>query len=450
MQFKNDNIEQLKLEKNFVLWLETILERRIPYNIKILAFKIQIFGNNVKVSLTGSSECSTNFDFKNNFVAVSDESFTCDTIVRYKEREIEKIIEKYLKDGKYSDELKKRDYISMILPNGIVDILYLNDSIENNLNEYEKIKFSKILNVNNIMSEYKLEELINYSIGCDNKIHLMFVKNNKYFIMTILLDWNEYRILKKEIVETNIEIERYYSGYPRYSLIRSVKNNYLLVSPRLNNQESTTEPNAILISKDGNVINSMCLGDDIEDKVITTSDGKIIVAYGDEGVYGNNLLSINGLNIFDDTGRLLTRNTDYLVDETTINVSEKSDKLYFYNNEYNLVISNIKENTSIEIGQDNEDLINDRAYFYNLSANFLINKNDENSLLYLEPIYRFNKFKPQYAVKCKIDENYKRIIQESFFVVTNQSNFKIVGFNIRGSKFLALGDDNILYGYEFN
>ena len=445
-----------KLEKEFVLWLDTTLEKSILENIKVLAFKIQIYNNNVNVSLIGSSKFSTNFDFKNNFVDISDESFVYDTIMIYKEREIKKFIEKYLKDGKYSDEIKKCDYISMIFSNGIVDILYLNDNIENNLNECEKIKLSKILDVNSIMHEYKLEELLDYSIGYDNEIHLMFVKNNKFLIMTVLLDWTEYRIIKKEIIETSIEVERYYNGFSRYSLIRSVKNNYLLVSPRLENQSSTTESNALLVSKEGKTINSMCLGDDTENKVITTDDGKIIVAYGDEGVYGNNLLSRNGLNVFDDAGRLLTKNPDYLVDETTINISDKSDKLYFYNNEFSLVITNIKENSfvkginkySVTIDFDNENLINDRAYFYNLSANFLINNNKEIYLLCFPSIYIFNKLK--YAMKCKIDETSKKIIQESFFVVTNQSNFKTVGYNIRGSKLLALGDDNILYGYEFN
>lgn len=332
---------------------------------------------------------------------------------------------------------------------GLFDILKKKKQVKNEVktvdqNKCEKIEFSKFLNINEIIHEYKLEELVDYSIGYDNTIHLMFVKNNKYFIMTLFVDWDAYKIIKKEIIETNIEVDRsFYRRVhcPKYLLLRAIKNSYLLVSPRLENQESTTEPNALLVSKNGNVINSMCLGDDIESKVITTSDGKIIVAYGDEGTYGSNPLSIAGMNIFADDGKLLYQNKKYILDCSNIYIFDKANSLYFYDSEGNIIKSNLDR----ELLEEDKKIVNDVFYNY---TDFLINKNNENSLLFLLPIYKFNELK--YAIKCKIDETGKKIIQESFFVVSSKSSFKIVSLSFRGSKLLALADNNILYGYEFN
>lgn len=331
---------------------------------------------------------------------------------------------------------------------GLFDIFKKKQQVKNevktvDLNKCEKIEFSKYLDINEIIYEYKLEELVDYSIGYDNNIHLMFVKNNKYFIMTLFVYWDKYKIIKKGIIETNIEVDRNFyrrDHCPKYLLLRAIKNNYLLVSPRLENQESTTEPNALLVSKDGNVINSMCLGDDIESKVITTSDGKVIVAYGDEGTYGSNPLSIAGMNIFADDGKLLYQNKKYILDCTNIYISDKANSLYFYDSEGNIIKSNLDK----ELLEEDKKIVNNCFYNY---TDFLINKNNENSFLFLLPIYEFNKLK--YAIKCKIDEDSKRIVQENFLVVTSKNNFKIVSHNFRGSKLLVLSEDNLLYGYEF-
>ncbi|MGW3038562.1 hypothetical protein ACWC9T_00630 [Kitasatospora sp. NPDC001159] len=76
----------------------------------------------------------------------------------------------------------------------------------------------------------------------------------------------------------------------------------LVVDGRAEESSDGWERNGLVFAPDGRLIRKLQLGDDIQ-ALVTDRDGRIWLAFGDEGCYGDNPLARHGLLGLDDAGR---------------------------------------------------------------------------------------------------------------------------------------------------
>ncbi|MFF1902391.1 hypothetical protein [Kitasatospora sp. NPDC058218] len=80
----------------------------------------------------------------------------------------------------------------------------------------------------------------------------------------------------------------------------------LVVSYRSDDGSGTWEPNAVVFGAAGRPARELSLGDDVQ-ALVTDRDGRIWMAFGDEGIYGDHPMAHPGLTAADTAGRVLWR-----------------------------------------------------------------------------------------------------------------------------------------------
>lgn len=225
------------------------------------------------------------------------------------------------------------------------------------LPSYQKISLFEIVNIEAIKIQYKMEDfsLEDFSVGYDDVVYLLFYKKlsgkeheflpctktkAQYAVISIVLDWK--RKIWKDIICYNLSILNY-----SYSFIRPYKESFLLLGSRCGKYKNgSVDNNALLIGKDKTIIKELCFGDGIED-CLTTADGKIVVSYFDEGIFGNYgwdaPIGDSGLIVWNENGVPLWKNDTYhIYDCYALNIDSLSRVWFYYYDSFDLVCTDFK------------------------------------------------------------------------------------------------------------
>ena len=166
----------------------------------------------------------------------------------------------------------------------------------------------KLLNIDEFREKYNIPEALfyRYQVAYDEKIYfIMTTKENnrtKYHYFRITFDWDEGKVL---------EVERFYfkdegKWVYHWCLFHDY---FLLVEPRIDAYKKV--PNAHIADKDGNIVESIFIGDGVGE-CCTTPNGRIVAGYVDEGIFDEwNKVAKGGLTIWDENGRWIWKNRKY-------------------------------------------------------------------------------------------------------------------------------------------
>lgn len=202
----------------------------------------------------------------------------------------------------------------------------------------------EIVNLNRIKEQYKIETfiLIDFTVGFDDSIYMLFSQNSPeringisvdtkasthYIAIVLLFNWKASSILHEYCYDFG-ELEF------NYHFIRPLRTGFLLLGARCRYySKDNVQSNALVISANDNSTKMFCLGDGIED-CITTTDGRIITSYFDEGVFGNygwdTPIGKTGLIVWNDDGNIIWKNSKYDICDCYAINTDTSNRLWFY------------------------------------------------------------------------------------------------------------------------
>ena len=222
----------------------------------------------------------------------------------------------------------------------------------------------EIVNLNSLRTEYALEEhkLIDFSVGYDGVIYLLFCDREPEllqgkFVNTESLahftavfacwDWENRELLGIEVLDLGLLPFNYY-------MLRPLQDSFVLVGARCWNRGSTdVDKNVLLLDRSGAVKREFCFGDGIED-CVTTSDGRILTSYFDEGIFGNlgwkDPIGAPGLIVWDAQGNMLWKNGLYDISDCYAVNWGVGRNLWFYSYpEYKLVCTNFVSDMQFDL-----------------------------------------------------------------------------------------------------
>lgn len=311
---------------------------------------------------------------------------------------------------------------------------------------HQKINPFEIVNISAVKIQYKIEEffLEDFSVGYDDAIYLLFSKElsndeekffpytktkTQYAVICIVLDWE--RKIWKDITCYNLGTLNYC-----YSFLRPFKESFLLLGSRCGKyKDGSADNNALLIKKDSTIKKELCLGDGIED-CLTTSDGKIIVSYFDEGIFGNygwdTPVGASGLIVWDENGILIWKNQIYnIYDCYAMNVDTMNRLWFYYYDNFDLVCTDFK--TDI-VMQPNTEGCGELAISETLQQIIMSGGYKDNSFY----IYSFDN------TQGKID-NFSK---DKLTLELGNIEIYPIRYKFSYSKLLFMNEDKI-YGYYF-
>ncbi|WP_290775204.1 MULTISPECIES: hypothetical protein [unclassified Exiguobacterium] len=152
-------------------------------------------------------------------------------------------------------------------------------------------------------------------------------------------DWRKTTIVERNDIDFSL-VDRFPDG------------RLLLVASRCDDDiDGTWLPNAFIYDPQGQLLNSFCLDDGIQNMQID-EQGWIWVSYFDEGVYADAVTSSNGafgLVAFDDTGEVQYKNRQYPIDDCyALNVCSSTEVWFFYYSDYRFVRINQEDDLVCE------------------------------------------------------------------------------------------------------
>ena len=277
------------------------------------------------------------------------------------------------------------------------------------------------IDINDYMNMNKQFGFVNVSIGNDDCIHFLFAEDNKrYKAVSIMINWDNGDV----ITHTEIDFGILNSNL---HFIQKLNDGYLLVGSR------TVKgfKNALTADEKGNVYARYNFGDAIE-QCIVDDKNRIITSYFDEGAFGNDPISGNGLVLWDSDGKVLWKNNKYeICDYYAINIDESDNLWFYYYTEFNLVKTNYFEDT----------VYNPQV---NGSSGFLFNKYNDN-ILFSKGYGEQDKF----VIKSRNVDTYSRGEEVEFKY--NTSKIGIFDFAFRKSKAVFQDKDkkNIFYFFDW-
>lgn len=195
-----------------------------------------------------------------------------------------------------------------------------------------------------IQNKFDLDKsnLNDISLGYNGNIYLLYdrcidkKKNPKeYRSVVICPDWQNGGVNSIDLL---------YLGEHdiMYPIIQPIGENLLLLGRRCwCHRDGNADNNAIIVNKNSEIVREFCLGDGIE-QCIVTSDNRIITSYFDEGVFGNNgwnyPIGSSGLIIWNEHGEKIWENKTYpIYDCYAINVDDSEKLWFYYYDEFNVV-----------------------------------------------------------------------------------------------------------------
>ena len=195
---------------------------------------------------------------------------------------------------------------------------------------------------------HTMTDVVSMSIGYDDSVYILMsekiperingmfvdtVANTRYYMLVLTVDWFSGELL-------HFEYGEFGKHRMNFHFIQPVEDRILLLGARTYNRQNGPENNAVIVDRDGRVAREMCLGDGIEDCLVT-GDGRIITSYFDEGVFGNHgwtmPIGSSGLIVWDEFGNRIWKPDYPIYDCYAMNIDEKENLWFYYYNEFALV-----------------------------------------------------------------------------------------------------------------
>lgn len=221
------------------------------------------------------------------------------------------------------------------------------------------IQLSNPVSIKNLKIKHNIGgyTLARISIGYNDEVYFLFSdndseqvsekntdaqSNSKYIVVHGIVDWSAEELIQDECFDLGVHKTNHY-------LIQSIDDNILLLGARtgvLKNDDN--ENNAFIINTRGEITRAFCLGDGIEDCIVT-KDNKIITSYFDEGIFANAssgeaALGNAGLVVWDSMGRRIWQNEKYAIyDCYAINIDEQENLWFYYYDDFNLVRTDFRK-----------------------------------------------------------------------------------------------------------
>jgi len=142
-----------------------------------------------------------------------------------------------------------------------------------------KIELKNHIELNELLDHKALGKMVCRSIGHDGCVYFLY-RSEIYRAVKLSVDWTNGLITDQSIYELGV-----FDTYLHF--VQPIGDDILLVGACSEFNEECAEPNAVIVGKDGEIKSRFCLGDGIE-CCFVTSDEHIVVAYFDEGIFGNN------------------------------------------------------------------------------------------------------------------------------------------------------------------
>jgi len=251
----------------------------------------------------------------------------------------------------------------------------------------KKIEMLHHIELKELFDSYgcSMNSLVNIQIGYDEKVYIllsasiperikgMFVNteaNSKYSAICLTVDWENGMITNHQLMEFGVHKMNFH-------YIQPIGENILLLGARcLYRKETGPEMNAVIVDTTGNVQAEFCLGDGIQDCIVT-DEGNIITSYFDEGVFGNygweKPIGHCGLIIWSENGEIKWEANRMIDDCYGLNVDEKNHIWYYYYSDFEMVRTDMKDEivyhpqnrgfNSFLISKDTRTLIHDGGYY---------------------------------------------------------------------------------------
>lgn len=180
---------------------------------------------------------------------------------------------------------------------------------------------------------------VNGGIGYDDEVYFLFSEhvperiggmfvdtqaNTRYMAVHGIVDWINEELVYDECLDFGIHEMNYHH-------IQAIGENILLLGARSRIlKNGMYEENACIVNRHGEILQAFCLGDGIEDCIVTR-DGRIITSYFDEGVFGDAPFGNKGLVVWDCMGHRIWENEKYgIMDCYAINVDEQENLWFYY------------------------------------------------------------------------------------------------------------------------
>ncbi len=230
------------------------------------------------------------------------------------------------------------------------------------------IHMSSHIDLKELLKYYNhhMNSLVNIQIGCDGRVYIllsahiperiqgMFVDteaNTEYSAIVLTVDWDSGEVIHYEMMGFG-------THKMNFHFIQPIGENILLLGARCRYYESPgPEKNAVIVDAMGNVMNEFCLGDGIQDCIVTDA-GDIITSYFDEGVFGNfgwkQPIGSCGLIVWTEEGEMKWQADTDICDCYALNIDEKNCIWYYYYTAFDLVRTDLKRDVVYKSRMQND------------------------------------------------------------------------------------------------
>lgn len=232
----------------------------------------------------------------------------------------------------------------------------------------KNIHMTSYIDFKELLKGYDLskDSVVNIQIGYDERVYIllnshiperiqgMFVNtkaNAKYSVIRLSVDWEMGEVVHHELLELGHHSMNFH-------FIQPIGEHILLLGARCMYYEKPgPEKNAVIADEMGNVVKKFCLGDGIQDCIVTDS-GDIITSYFDEGVFGNfgweQPIGSSGLIVWSQNGEIKWQADSNICDCYALNIDEKNHIWYYYYTDFNLVKTDLKREVVYKPGRQSE------------------------------------------------------------------------------------------------
>lgn len=292
-----------------------------------------------------------------------------------------------------------------------------------------QIELNSQINMNEILDsiDMNIYSFISCSIGNDSNIYVLYKSEQYYKAIVLFVNWEEYSLLDYKILDIGITSVNIY-------FLQPLEDCYLLVAPRASYfSKDNYEQNALIFDESMNIVQTMCLGDGIEDCLVD-SENNIIISYFDEGIIGNlgwgcgysEPLGSNGIVKWSKTGTKLWEAKEHFISECyAMNIDVLNNLWFYYYSDFNLVKTNYHDET---------------VYYPNLSgSSTLIIHKYGNKIIFDKDYNNHETFVVKQIEKEQLSKNEENCV----FIYEDTEISSIVA--TRSSKIVFLDNDNMLY-----
>ncbi|MBQ9535949.1 MAG: hypothetical protein IJU78_08910 [Clostridia bacterium] len=217
------------------------------------------------------------------------------------------------------------------------------------------VNLSHGVNLKELLGKYEisLSSVACIKLGYDGNIYVLLsshiperidgmfvntVANSEYSALVLIADWQNEEIISHSLVK----LGRYRMNF---HFLQPIGDDFLLLGARCAYSKTRgPEMNAAIVNSSGEMLCEFCLGDGIEDCIVT-ADERIITSYFDEGVFGNygwdSPIGSSGLVVWDRGGNVLWESKRNIYDCYAINLDERGRLWYYYYDEFKLVMTDL-------------------------------------------------------------------------------------------------------------